>query len=498
MPVDDSDALAGLLKARHPLILLCTVEESHALEVARDAASDLSRHMLIWRVTEGLKDGLVRDEAVIPDTAHPAGALTHLGHHTPAATLIVMLDVAGHLKDERTLRCLRDLIEKLEAVGSTLILLDACDELPPAIRAAGIAFELTLPGAEDIEEIMRRTARELHLERAIEIQLRKEDLAAIVQNLQGLSRRQVRQAVIEAIAQDRKLDASDIAGIIAFKKRALSGIGVLEPVESFATLDEIGGMGKLKTWLELRRTALSEEAIEFGVETPRGVLMLGVQGSGKSLSAKAIATAWKRPLVRMDVGALFDRYIGESERRLRDALQQAEMMAPVVLWIDEIEKAFASAASHSIDGGLSKRMFGALLTWMQEHTRPVFVIATANDVSALPPELLRKGRFDEIFFIDLPSPPARKQIWEIHLSKRRRDPELFDIDTLVHASDGFSGAEIEAAIKAAIHEAFAGNSLLSTERLVSALRASPPLSVTMAEKMADLRAWAAGRCMPAE
>ncbi len=226
--------------------------------------------------------------------------------------------------------------------------------------------------------------------------------------------------------------------------------------------------------------------------------MLGVQGAGKSLSAKAVATAWQRPLLRMDVGALYDKYIGESERRLRDALKQAERMAPIILWIDEIEKAFASAASQSSDGGLSKRMFGALLTWMQERTEPVFLIATANDIEALPPELLRKGRFDEIFFVDLPSLEARSAIVEIHLKKRRRDPAKFDIAVLAAASDGFSGAEIEQAIISAMHEAFAAKTELTTEHIVEAMKSSPPLSVTMAEKVQWLRQWAQQRCVPAE
>ena len=226
--------------------------------------------------------------------------------------------------------------------------------------------------------------------------------------------------------------------------------------------------------------------------------MLGVQGAGKSLSAKAIATAWQRPLLRMDVGALYDKYIGESERRLRDALKQAERMAPIILWIDEIEKAFASAASQSSDGGLSKRMFGALLTWMQERTEPVFLIATANDIEALPPELLRKGRFDEIFFVDLPSLESRSTIIEIHLKKRKRDPAKFDIAALAVAADGFSGAEIEQAIISALHDAFSLKMELMTQHILDALKNSPPLSVTMSEKVAALREWAQGRCVMAE
>ena len=200
----------------------------------------------------------------------------------------------------------------------------------------------------------------------------------------------------------------------------------------------------------------------------------------------------------MDVGALYDRYIGESERRLREALQQAERMSPIVLWIDEIEKGFASAASQSSDGGLSKRMFGALLTWMQEHTAPVFIIATANDIEALPPELLRKGRFDEIFFVDLPNLEARATICAIHLRKRKRDPKNFDIGQIAEASEGFSGAEIEQAIISALHDAFAAGKELCTPQIIEALRRSPPLSVTMKEKVAELRCWASGRCVPAD
>jgi SpoVK/Ycf46/Vps4 family AAA+-type ATPase len=228
------------------------------------------------------------------------------------------------------------------------------------------------------------------------------------------------------------------------------------------------------------------------------VLLLGVQGAGKSLSAKAIATAWKRPLLRLDPGALYDRYVGESERRLRESLKQAEAMAPIVLWIDEIEKGFASASHQSNDGGLSQRMFGALLTWMQEHNAPVFLVATANNIDALPPELLRKGRFDEIFFVDLPSAPARRTIFQIHLTKRKRDSNLFDLDRLASASDGYSGAEIEQAIVSAMHGAFASGAQLNSDHILAALRESPPLSVTMRERIADLRAWADGRCVPAD
>jgi SpoVK/Ycf46/Vps4 family AAA+-type ATPase len=332
----------------------------------------------------------------------------------------------------------------------------------------------------------------------VQIDLDKKSLRTIVRNLAGLTRRQARQIILDVICPDQRLDANDINTILAQKRKYLQSEGLLEYIESPVDLSEIGGMTNLKHWLAQREKALSEDATAFGIPAPRGILMLGVQGAGKSLSAKAVATAWHRPLLRMDPGVLFDRYIGESEHRLRDALKQAEMMAPVILWIDEIEKGFASAASQSTDGGLSKRMFGTLLTWMQEHQSPVFLIATANDIEALPPELLRKGRFDEIFFIDLPNLEARAHIFEVHLKKRKRDPKKFDLSALSAAADGYSGAEIEQAIISALHDCFTAQSDLTTQSILAALKRSPPLSITMSEKISALRDWSTGRCVPAD
>jgi SpoVK/Ycf46/Vps4 family AAA+-type ATPase len=345
---------------------------------------------------------------------------------------------------------------------------------------------------------VKSTLRRLNEEGRIEVDLNRRDLRTVIRNLSGLSRRQARQVILDTVLEDRRFDANDMNSILARKRRAIGGDGLLEYIEAPVDLNEIGGLKRLKTWLRQRNNCLSDEAVAFGLPAPRGVLMLGVQGAGKSLSAKAVATAWQRPLLRMDVGALYDRYIGESERRLRDALRQAETMSPVILWIDEIEKGFASAASQSSDGGLSKRMFGSLLTWMQERQAPVFLIATANDIEALPPELLRKGRFDEIFFVDLPALEARHAIFSIHLKKRNREPKQFDVDGLAEASAGYSGAEIEQAIVSGMHDAFAADTELTTAHVLNALRGSPPLSVTMAERVAALREWAEGRCVPAD
>jgi SpoVK/Ycf46/Vps4 family AAA+-type ATPase len=262
-------------------------------------------------------------------------------------------------------------------------------------------------------------------------------------------------------------------------------------------MNEIGGMNNLKRWLKLRQNAFTEQAQQYGITPPRGVLILGVQGAGKSLCAKAVSAAWQQPLYRMDPSALFNSYVGQSERNLRQALKEIEAMAPAILWIDEIEKGFASAASQSTDGGLSKRMFGTLLTWMQEHRESVFMIATANDIEALPPELLRKGRFDEIFFVGLPAAEARKEIFDIHLSRRKRDAAKFDLDLLACESEGCSGAEIEQAVISALHEGFVLKTELTTEMIIACLKNSPPLSVTMREKIADLYAWSQGRCVQA-
>jgi ATP-dependent 26S proteasome regulatory subunit len=493
----DQQRLHQLFRAEHPCIAIHTFEEDDALQLVRDTAIEMGSDLWVWSISTGLRDGLIAGSRPVPDTEHPAAALYHLAQGE-LPTLVVMLDLCGHLKDERTMRLCRELIQKFTRTGAHLVLIDHQPQLPPALRAAATEFELSLPDEKELEQIIRQTLRQRNEICRIQVQLTRSELNTIIRNLQGLTRRQARQVVLDSICEDHSFTIADLNTILAKKRKHLEGAGVLEYVEAPVDLGEIGGLDRLKGWLEQRRNALSDEAVKFGLTPPRGVLMLGVQGAGKSLSAKAVATAWQRPLLKMDAGALYDRYIGESERRLRDSLHQAEMMAPVILWIDEIEKAFASAASHSADGGLSKRMFGTLLTWMQEHRAPVFLIATANDIEALPPELLRKGRFDEIFFVDLPTDTARRKIFEIHLKRRGRNPDRYNVAELSEAADGFSGAEIEQAVISAMHSAFAEKSDLTMEHLLEALRTSPPLSVTMAEKVHALRRWSHGRCVPAD
>jgi len=495
----DRDRLEQLIKARHACLTVATTDEEYVLIHLREIAIELNREIWQWTVTDGLRDALLDGEREVPQTDHPAAALYHLTRNTTGASFCVMLDLPGHLKDERTLRTLRETIEYFNRTGGTLVLIHASGEIPPAIAAVATVFEVSFPDKAELAAILKETTRKIASERQISVNLSKQGLNAIVRNLQGLTRRQARRVLTDAICEDCKLDEQDVNAVLVGKRNALGGAGMLQYVESPVDLSDIGGLNRLKQWVLQRKPAMdNEEAVAFGLTPPKGVLMLGVQGAGKSLAAKAVATAGQLPLLRMDVGSLYDSYVGQSERKLREALRQAEMMAPVVLWIDEIEKAFASAASASTDGGLSRRMFGSLLTWMQERTAAVFLIATANDIEALPPELLRKGRFDEIFFVDLPRLEARQQIFEIHLKKRKRNPVDFDLAELATASDGYSGAEIEQAISSAMYDAFAVKTDLKTSHILAALKASPPLSVTMAERVEALREWAVDRCVLAD
>jgi SpoVK/Ycf46/Vps4 family AAA+-type ATPase len=479
-----------------------TQEEGYALRLVRDVAfqlgCDLSGSgMWLWSIVGGVRDGLIAGSRPVPDTENPAAALYHLSRSSDRS-VCVTLDLAEHLGDARTLRVLRDLLDRFRELGSHLIMIDHHDKLPEVVSAQAARFEISLPDEQELEGIIRDTLRHMHHKSKIKVDITRGELRMIIRNLRGLTRRQAEQIIVECVAQDRRFDADDLNTVLAGKRRALHAGGLLEYVQTPVDLSAIGGLRRLKRWLKQRKDAVTDKAVDFGLEAPRGVLMLGVQGAGKSLCAKAIATAWQRPLLRMDVGALYDRYVGESERRLRDALRQAGMMAPIILWIDEIEKAFASSASRSTDGGLSQRMFGSLLTWMQEHSEPVFLVATANDIEALPPELLRKGRFDEIFFVDLPRKGTRKQIFAIHIKKRKRDPAKIDLDALADASEGYSGAEIEQAVVSALHEAFADKTDLDTDLILKTLEESPPLSVTMAEKVQALQLWAKKRCIPAD
>jgi SpoVK/Ycf46/Vps4 family AAA+-type ATPase len=495
--MNDFERFEEVIKGGAKCISIVTYEESYALDIIRSAALNLKRDLWVWSIADGVRDGLLEGSPVVSETDKPNAGLDNLAGAKDGA-ICVTLDLAVHLRDGRVLRSLRNIIEAFENSESVLVIIDAEDTLPEVIKAYAKPFEISYPDEKELKEIMRATLLRIHSKKPVEVGITHSGLDSIVKNLRGLTRRQAQIVISEAITRNQKLCDADINAVIASKRRMLQRTGLLEYIKTPLTLDEIGGMRRLKEWLKQRKDAFSSEAERFGLTAPRGVLVLGVQGAGKSLCAKAIATAWRQPLLKLDPSSLYASYIGESERNLRDALQQTEMMSPVVLWIDEIEKGFSSAASRSSDGGLSQRMFGTFLTWLQEHEAPVFVIATANDIGALPPELLRKGRFDEIFFVDLPKAEVRKEIFAIHLKKHNRQADKFDLEKLAQASEGYSGAEIEQAIISALHGAYSRKQDVTTAGIVSALKNSPPLSVTMREKVQELLEWGEGRCVPAD
>lgn len=493
-----SDSFKLLVEAGNPIIFLETPDEPRAVRLVRDVSGPMGLPLYEWSITEGLVPKLPAVGQAVVEPGKPLAALRYLkdlGH----AAIFLFKDLGAHCKDPQITRFLRELYFFPQSRLWTLILIDGAG-LPAEVRRLTVPFDVGWPDEEELWQIVRDTFREaqrrsLH---PIEGKLSHREMDQLVQTLRGLTAEEAARVVNEAIYQDKRLDASDLPRIMDAKRNRLRTTGCLESIVADVSPDDIGGLKNLKRWLTQRQGGFTVEAREYGLDPPRGILLLGVQGCGKSLCAKVVASAWNMPLIRMDPGVLYQKFIGESEARLREALAQAESMAPAVLWIDEIEKAFASASTESADGGLSQRMFGTLLTWMQDHRHPIFLIATANNIAQLPPELMRKGRFDEVFFVDLPGPEERDAIFAIHLRKRRREKEAFDRDRLIAASEGFTGAEIEQAVISAMYAAFAEKTECTTEHVIAAIRETNPLSVLMRERVDALRAWARDRCVPAD
>lgn len=492
------EQLKLLIRAGHPIIAIETGDESRALELINKVSGELQMPAVVWSMTSGLianNKGTL--ERLVAD-GKPLQALQTI-KDTPLCGIYVFKDLGAHLKDLTLLRLLRDIHNEFSLNRSTLILVDSAP-LPDSIRRFTLPYEIKPPTFEELELVVRNTFRKIAAESIYEVkaEITKRQMEQLVQSLRGLSCAEAQRVVASVIYQNYKLDGSDLSRVIDAKRRVLASAGCLESVAVDRAAEDIGGLTNLKAWLKVRRGSYSDRAREFGLEPPRGMLLLGVQGCGKSLCAKAVAADWNMPLLKLDPGVLYQKFIGESESQLRLALRQAEAMAPVILWVDEIEKAFASASASSSDGGLSQRMFGTLLSWMQEHRHPIFLIATANNIEALPPELMRKGRFDEIFFVDLPSVANRQGILKIHLQRRQRQPDDFDLEQLATAAVGFSGAELEQVIMAALYRAFAEGIELETRHILEEIAATRPLSVVLGEKVTRLRAWAKERCVAAD
>jgi SpoVK/Ycf46/Vps4 family AAA+-type ATPase len=407
---------------------------------------------------------------------------------------VVLKDFHPFFQDPAVVRALRELGHALKSTFTTLVLLSPTLVIPPEIEKEVSVLDVPLPGYRDLLQLLKEIVGVVRQGNRAKVELTKEDADQLIKAAQGLTLAEAENAFAKAIAHDGRLSRDDVALVLEEKRQVIRKSGLLEYYPTEEKLQNVGGLDLLKTWLARRGAAFSEAARKFGLPEPKGLLLLGVQGCGKSLTAKAIAAQWRLPLLRLDMGRIFSGLVGSSEENLRRAIHVADSVAPVVLWVDEIEKGFAGVQSSGhVDGGVTARVMGTLLTWLQEKTQPVFVVATANRIEQLPPELMRKGRFDEIFFIDLPALAERREIFSIHVAKRGRDPALYDLELLAGRAEGFSGAEIEQAVVSALYDAFAEGKELAGSHLERAVSDSLPLSTTMREDIDRLRDWARTR-----
>jgi ATPase family associated with various cellular activities (AAA) len=484
--------LRGLVRSFHSLIVIETVEEERVREIVREVAADLNVLLFEWSVTTGFRRG---HGGTVGNTFEALDMLKHIDDLKTDA-IYLLKDLAPHLMKPESCRALRELAEKMTHTQSAIILTGEPIELPRDVDALAVRFELKLPDEAERRQAIRGVVDAMKARQPVRVDLSREDVGHLVRALAGLTLHQTRRVIAQAIIEDGQLSPLDIERVVRWKGEIIERGGMLEFLPAEEHKYELGGFARLKAWLERARIGFSDEARAMNLAPPKGVLFVGVQGCGKSLAAKFIAKQWQLPLLKLDAGRLYEKYVGESEKNFRRATEVAEAMAPVVLWIDEIEKAFASGTSADADGGLSQRLFASFLTWLQEKKEGVFVVGAANDIGRMPPELLRKGRFDEIFFVDLPSREERMQIVGIHLRMRKQDPSRFDLAAIADATEGFSGAEIEQALIAGLYGVLTLKSVLTTDAVLEAVNATVPLSVSRREEIARLRETAHGRFTP--
>ena len=431
------------------------------------------------------------------DTDNPSKAFQHVAASDQAG-LYHFKDLAPHLEQDAVLAAhVKEAAEKLRSVGGAILVTGPSVSFPDSVDPMVTVVTIPGPTPEEYIDLLSQIIRDMTKRQHVEMAITNDEIKLLVRHLAGLTLMESKKILTKAIIEDGRLAVEDIRHVIEAKIAIVERDGLLEyyPVES--TLTDIADLRSLKAWLAKRKAVVTqpERAEEFGLSFPRGLLLLGVPGCGKSLCAKAVAAEWQMPLLKLDPSNLYNKYIGESERNFKRAMRTAEQIAPVVLWIDELEKAFAAGGSE--DGGVSQRILGSFLTWMQDRTGDVFVVATANDISRLPAEFLRKGRFDEIFFVDLPDAATRAEIFRIHLKNRGQTSGLFDLESLSAATHGFSGSEIEAVVVSGLYSAFSGAGAITTESLLKEASGTVPLSVTRAEYVDELRTWAKERARPA-
>ena len=483
------------IRARCTLLYLVSYEEERVEKLLGELAKTHGKDLVEWTATRGLRS-LTQRAAPDPDTLEPARAVAQISK-LPNASLVLLKDFHRFLDDTQVVRALREVGMMLKTQFTTIIIVAPVLKLPEELEKEVSVVDVPLPTRADLMTLLREIARVVTKNKKASVELSGEQADQLVAAAHGLTLVEAENAFAKAIAHDNRLDGNDLQLILQEKSQVIRKSGLLEYYATDQSLADVGGLTHLKRWLDRRRNAFSEKARAFGLPAPKGLLLLGVQGCGKSLTARAIATSWKLPLVRLDMGRIFSGLVGSSEENLRKAIRAVESLAPAVLWIDEIEKGLAGSGGGSNDTGVSARVLGTLLTWLQEKTAPVFVVATANRIDALPPELLRKGRFDEIFFVDLPTEAERASILELQIRKRKRDPANYPLAELAKRTLNFSGAELEQLVVAGLYDAFADGVELSGDHLLTSASETPPLAVTMAEDVARLRDWAKTRTRPA-
>jgi MoxR-like ATPase len=498
--VPSADALADLellIRAHYALIVLETVEPERAEELVRQAATDLSLHYYYWTRSKGVRRGNSDGDPYFEDTQEPVKALKYA--EQDSAGVYLFRDLSPYLEDPVVISHLLDVVTMFAARRGALVIVGSNVRLPDTLRPHATFFRLPAPTYDDYRIVVERMIREHSARMKVTVELTPQDRTRLIQNLMGLTLGEAERIVTRQIVEDGFLRVKDIEGVIAAKRQAIQQDGLLEYSPPEHGLSQVAGLAGLKSWLTKRRAVVTDaqRAVDFGLRFPKGILLLGVPGCGKSMCAKAVACEWGLPLLKLDPANLYDKYIGDSEKNFKRALQTAERMAPVILWIDELEKAFAQGGDDT-DGGVSRRVFGSFLAWLQDRRGDVFVVATSNDVSRLPPEFIRKGRFDEVFFVDLPTPSVRASIFDIHLGRRKQQAKQFDLAKLAEASEGFSGAEIEESVVAGLFAAFSANAPLTTELLLQEIQNTRPLALTMTEKISELRAWAQDRTVMAD
>jgi hypothetical protein len=497
------EELEDLVRARYPLLYIVSTEEARVEAVLAALAQRREKQVFEWSCTTGLIPlgaSLQSQKQRHAPSRDPLAALDQVIDHVGPA-LFVFKDLHPFLTRQhpavtrRLKECARHLKESLK----TLVLLSPLLELPAEIEKEVTVLPFPLPTRADLAALLERISREVQPRQQVSVELDEAGRERLLQSALGLTLGEAENVFARMLVRHRRLGPEQVAEVLAEKRQIIRKNGLLEYCASDESFATVGGLAGLKEWLAKRGAAFTPAAQAYGLPAPRGLLLLGVQGCGKSLSAKAAANLWQVPLLRFDMGRMFGSLVGSSEENVRRAIAVAESVAPAVLWVDEIDKAFAGTHGSTFsDAGTTARVFGTFVTWLSEKTAPVFVVATANEIAQLPPELLRKGRFDEIFFVDLPGAVERAEILGIHLAKRGRDPEQFDRVTLGRLGEEFSGAELEQAVISALFDSFSLGEELQTGHLRKALQETVPLARTMAEAIRRSREWAAGRARPAQ